>query len=93
VSGQPQPALQAFAANNTAQALASGALPVWQEVTEVIVSPDISSGTNPVYTWYLGGTLPDWKGAPLAIAVLLEESNPQMVQQIGRSIFQNAIYP
>jgi cell division protein FtsW (lipid II flippase) len=92
-SEQPQSVFQLLTANNTAQSLASGALPVWQVVTNMNESTDISTGTNPGYSWYLGGTLPEWKGAPLAIAVLLEESNPQMVQEIGHSMFQNAIYP
>jgi cell division protein FtsW (lipid II flippase) len=90
---QSQSALQTLAANNTAHALASGELPVWQVVTEVSEAANLSSETNPGYAWYLGGTLPEWKGAPLAIAVLLEESNPQMLQEIGRSMFQKAIYP
>jgi cell division protein FtsW (lipid II flippase) len=89
----PQPALQTLVANNAAYALASDELPVWQVVAEVKGAADPSAGTNPGYAWYLGGTLPEWKGAPLAIAVLLEVSNPQMVQEIGHSMFQNAIYP
>jgi hypothetical protein len=93
VTELPQPALQPLAANNTAQALASGDMPIWQVDSEVYEVADHSSETNPGFAWYLGGTLPEWKGAPLAIAVLLEENNPQKAQDIGRSMFQNAIYP
>jgi hypothetical protein len=93
VTELPQPALQPLAANNTAQALASGDMPIWQVDSEVYEVTDHSSETNPGYAWYLGGTLPEWKGAPLAIAVLLEENNPQKAQDIGRSMFQNAIFP
>ena len=93
VTSQPQQALQAQAADNTAQALTSGELPIWQVVASDKVTTDDVSDTNPGYTWYLGGTLPEWKGATLAIAVLLEENDPLKVQEIGRSMFQNAIYP
>jgi cell division protein FtsW (lipid II flippase) len=93
VTEQTQPALQTLAANNTAHALASSELPVWQVIADVKGEAGDTTGTNPGYAWYLGGTLPEWKGAPLAIAVLLEESNPQVVEEIGRSMFQNAIYP
>jgi cell division protein FtsW (lipid II flippase) len=93
VTSQPLQALQAQPANSTAQALSSGELPIWQVVAADKEATDKSSDTNLGYAWYLGGTLPDWKGATLAIAVLLEENDPQIVQEIGRSMFQNAIYP
>ena len=58
-----------------------------------MILTDPSTDTNPGYTWYLGGTLPEWKGAPLSIAILLEESNAQLLQDIGHSMFQSAMYP
>ena len=39
-------------------------------------------------TWYVGGTLPEWKGTPLAIAILLEEGNPDLAQTIGQTLFR-----
>jgi cell division protein FtsW (lipid II flippase) len=95
VTSQPQQALPAVIANNTAGALGSGDMPIWQ-----VVAADkgnlSTGGTNTVnsgYSWYLGGTSPDWNGVPLSLAVVLEEDNPQRVQQIGRSMFQAAIIP
>ena len=93
VTSQPQQALQAQVANNTAQALTSGELPIWQVVAANKEATGDSSSTNPGFAWYLGGTLPEWKGATLAIAVLLEENDPLKVQEIGRSMLQNAINP
>jgi len=40
-------------------------------------------------TWYIGGTLPGWSRTPIAVAVLLEENNPQLAQEIGQSLFGN----
>ena len=93
ITSQPQQALNSQAADNTAQALTSGELPIWQVVAVNQGTVDSASNKNPGYSWYLGGTLPEWKGATLAIAVLLEQNDPQRVQEIGRSMLQNAIYP
>jgi len=93
VTSQPQQALVSQTADNAAQALSSGELPIWQVVAADKSATDSASNNNHGYTWYLGGTLPDWQGATLAIAILVEENDPQRVQEIGRSMFQNAIYP
>jgi hypothetical protein len=44
-------------------------------------------------TWFTGGTLPDWDGTPLAIAVVLEEDNPALAEDLGRSLLQSAMLP
>lgn len=94
-----RPALQALQvqyANITAETLALSDLPIWQVVAtgkNETGSSSIVKVDYPGYSWYLGGTLPEWKGAALAIAVLLEEDNPLTVQAIGQSVFQKAINP
>ncbi len=93
LTGQSQAALQELVANNVSHALVSAELPIWQVVAQVHGIAEPSTGSNPGYTWYLGGTLPEWKGAPLAIAVLLEESNAQLAQEIGHTLFQTTMYP
>jgi cell division protein FtsW (lipid II flippase) len=40
--------------------------------------------------WYLAGTLPDWQGTPLALALVLEGETPQSAQEIGRALIQGA---
>ena len=80
-------------ANQTADFLADSELPIWQVVStgdEVVGNSwDIKSD----YSWYIGGTLPEWSGVPLAIAVVLEENNPTRVLEIGQSMLQSAIQP
>jgi cell division protein FtsW (lipid II flippase) len=36
-----------------------------------------------IVTWYLAGTLPDWRGAPLVLVVTLEENNTFLAEFIG----------
>jgi hypothetical protein len=42
-------------------------------------------------TWYTGGSLPGWGGRPLALAVLLEEDNPELAAEIGQSVLRTAM--
>lgn len=44
-------------------------------------------------TWYLGGTPPDWQGAPLTVAVLLENSNNFQARKIGSELLKAALNP
>ncbi len=44
-------------------------------------------------SWYIAGTLPDWKAAPLALAVLIEGSYPQDAEHIGQQLIQAATRP
>jgi hypothetical protein len=44
-------------------------------------------------TWYLGGTLPDWQGTPLAIAIVLEEDNVPLARSIGKNLLMGALQP
>jgi hypothetical protein len=93
---QPQQALPAVNANQAAGALMSGDMPFWQVIASGKGNASSTEGANtvyPGYSWYLGGTSPEWQGVPLALAVVLEEDNPQQVQEIGRSMFQSAIIP
>ncbi len=95
VNGQAQAALTPQSAAKVSDALADADLPIWQTVSgqKDQNAAGESAILNQGYTWYLGGTLPEWKGAQLAIAVLLEEDNPGKAQEIGRSIFQRALFP
>lgn len=44
-------------------------------------------------TWFVGGTVPDWSGAPLAVALIIEEDNPRLARTIGESVLQAAMNP
>ncbi len=95
-SGQPVQVITAPVADTIAKALASGDMPIWEVVASGKKDSSIIESANlgyNGYSWYLGGSLPEWKGAPLAIAVILEEDNAQLVQEIGRSMLKSAINP
>ena len=64
----------------------NGDLPTW-ETTGKAVEQD------KIFTWYIGGTLPNWQGQPLAMAVLLEEDDAALAQFIGQNIFEAALTP
>lgn len=51
-----------------------------------------ASAESPV-TWFIGGTLANWQASPLAIVVLLEESNPREAERIGGELLVDAMYP
>jgi cell division protein FtsI/penicillin-binding protein 2 len=40
-------------------------------------------------TWLIAGTLPQSQGTPLALALVLEENNPELAEQISRSLLQS----
>jgi hypothetical protein len=80
-------------ANQTANALADDELPIWQVVSTGDEAVGNSWHTKSGYSWYIGGTLPEWPGVPLAIAVVLEENDPQRVLEMGQSLLQSAMQP
>ncbi len=82
---QPSRVFPPGVALRTASSLASGDLPIWQEVAEAY------AGEGRWLTWYLAGTLPDWKGSPLALALLIEQDNPALAVQIGQAVMQEAL--
>ena len=44
-------------------------------------------------TWFIGGTLPEWKGTPLAIAIVIEAKDPDLARKIGTTILDKTLYP
>lgn len=92
VNGQPIQAVPAQTAVNIAEALAVKDLPIWQ-VVAISGKQNQGDGNSSIFSWYIGGTIPEWNGASLALALLLEEANPQTAQTIGRSLLQYTMYP
>jgi len=82
------PLSKATLAQGTAAAryLQMNALPTWQ-VTATALTADKR------ISWYLAGTIPDWKGTPLAMALLLEEDNPALAQSIGSTVLKSILEP
>ena len=54
----------------------------------------VSNSSPGAYIWYVGGTMPEWNGTPVALALLLEQPDPELAKQIGQAILQAAMgYP
>lgn len=51
----------------------------------------VKSGNEPRVTWYVAGTVPEWDGRPMALAVLLEGNFPEAAQKIGLAILNSVI--
>ena len=60
--------------------------PYWEHVSVLM-------GGEKGFSWYLGGTLPNWAGTPLTLVILLEEDNPILVNQIGRELLDAVLKP
>ncbi len=58
--------------------------PYWQviSVVKTIHEEDI--------TWFIAGTSTDWQGQPITTVVLIENDVPELVQEIGRSLIEQA---
>lgn len=84
--GESRLAFSAQAANEAASRLQVGESPYWESMGR------FESQANPLI-WFLGGTLPDWPGTPLAIAVVLEADDPPWAREIGRGLLEFAIGP
>lgn len=85
--GESAEVLPPVSAEKSVLSLAAQGLPIWQTLASSSLEPE-----QPV-TWYLAGTSPNWNGAPLSLAVLLEEANPDLAEVIGRSMLQTALTP
>jgi hypothetical protein len=81
------PAIPEAAAVATAEALEVEQSSRWESLAKA------SNGPGETVSWYLGGTLPDWTGTPLTVAVLLEEDNASLAQSIGLQMLQTGMLP
>ncbi|HJW91221.1 MAG TPA: FtsW/RodA/SpoVE family cell cycle protein [Anaerolineales bacterium] len=84
---QPRQVFDSLDAQAAANSLAAEGLPVWQSLSNA------PNGPGKSVSWYLGGTLPSWKGAPLVLVVLLEDRDPLQAQKIGQELFSVALSP
>jgi hypothetical protein len=82
-SGQSLTAEQALYA---AEALAIHDTALWDSVGQA------ATGEGKI-TWFIGGTRPGWQGTPLALAVLLEEDNPELAADIGLNLLLRTLRP
>lgn len=80
------PSLAQQGVEKAANLLAVNTLPTWQSLGG-------APARNGQVTWFVAGTLPDWQGAPLALAVALETDDPLLAQTIGNRLLQATMQP
>lgn len=83
----PAQAISAGSAQKTADFLAVSDLPIWETISQT------HTEDGKTLAWYIAGTLPEWQGAPLAIAIIIENGTPLEAQNTGREIFLAAFNP
>lgn len=86
-NNQSVQALPISQAASAAEELAAGTEPFWQAVGSA------QNGPGKIVTWAIGGTLPGWKGAPIAITVLLEQDNPILAKRIAETLLETMQNP
>jgi hypothetical protein len=67
--------------------LADTALPIWH------ITACVHENTSEGICWYLAGTLDIWAGTPFALAVVLENPDPELVTAIGQTILESTLAP
>lgn len=85
-SGSPAPALPPDGVSRALQYLESPSLPIWETTGFAL------NGNNRV-AWYISGTMPDWKGTPIALVIALENQNPDSALKLGHSLFESILNP
>ena len=84
----PEDVFPTSAARQTAAALTSPDLPVWESLSLVATQDEAASHA---FTWYTGGTLPSWAGAPVVAVVLLEDGNVELAREIGQGVLGEVV--
>jgi hypothetical protein len=67
--------------------LALAELPIWQTTATIPVESDSA------IAWYVAGTTGSWQGAPLAMAMVLEDANQVLAERIGQQVLKSAMSP
>lgn len=84
---QTEVPVQAFSPEKLSDAVSSmqlNPLPAWYSVSR-------SYSTDQIFTWFIAGTLPGWQGSPLALAIVLEEDNPDAALKIGSTLLDQLL--
>ncbi|MFZ5881214.1 MAG: hypothetical protein ACOY0R_17755, partial [Chloroflexota bacterium] len=84
--GQPVEALPSASADQAAAAYLVEGQAFWEFISQ-------ARQGETIITWYIGGTLPNWLGTPLAVAIVLEEDNIPLARQTGRDLLIAALTP
>ena len=84
--GMPFEAIQASVADAAASSYLVGNQTHWQQVSQ-------EQEGEASFTWFIGGTPPNWQGTPLVIVIVLEENNERLAQRIGQELLIDAMNP
>jgi len=84
--GKPIEALPVAAADEAASFYLVSNQSYWQYTTYLQVE-------SVSYTWFIGGTSPEWQATPLALVVVLEENNERLARRIGQELLVDAMHP
>ena len=87
--GEPNPVLNPLSTRSTIQGIRAADLPVWESVSTAY---DALDPDRPV-SWYVAGTMAEWAGSPLVLVVMIEDDNPELVKDIGRTFLEKVLYP
>lgn len=74
--------VKAFTSSKAVSLLTQPDTPIWQVVAN-------NHDQDKWVSWFIGGTPANWKGVPLAIVVVLEDSSPTQAVTIGHSLFND----
>ena len=77
---EPREVIQAQAAEEAARTFVQEGKAYWSHTGRGTIS-------KTTVTWLVAGTPPDWRGAPLALVVALEENNVPLAERIGDKLF------
>jgi cell division protein FtsI/penicillin-binding protein 2 len=83
---QPVQVFSSNAAASATQELMMKNQPLWQW-------SGMAGSANKPFIWALAGTLPNWQGTPLAVVVLLEDTNQQWASFICQQMLLAAMQP
>jgi hypothetical protein len=81
--GTPFDVFSATTAHQTANALVAPTNSHWESMALITTQTDDQPQS---FTWYLGGTLPEWIGTPVVAVVLLENGDVELAQAIGQGV-------
>jgi hypothetical protein len=84
--GTPLEAIQAAAADEVALAYLTNDQMYWKHVGQ-------AQENETFVTWFVGGTPPNRQAAPLALVIVLEETNPALADRIGKELLVDAMNP
>ena len=83
---KPVEAIQPSVASDAVTSYIAGGNNFWSHTGQAI-------NNESDITWFIGGTPPNWKSAPLVVVIVLEKTDPALAQHIGQELLLYATNP